>query len=221
MAVQIKLPPVAKDFIQKLLCNVDDRLGSLGGASEVKVCTDSAIRHEESELDNASQMLTLTLICQSLLNVRSLFCQSCLVNLVRSTAHGLPGMQAHPFFAGISWDALAGAPAPYVPTVTHELDTQNFEEFEVKEPASESMSARRRLRADPNFIGYTYKNWEAVSPRDGEPCLSNCSMQLGSLLCQQNRCHWRHQQTSPSPHEGAGCFTGSQTAAEDVSSLCR
>ena len=37
-AVQIKLPPVAKDFIQKLLCNVDDRLGSHGGASEVKVC---------------------------------------------------------------------------------------------------------------------------------------------------------------------------------------
>ena len=36
-AVQIKLPPVAKDFIQKLLCNVDDRLGSRGGASEVKV----------------------------------------------------------------------------------------------------------------------------------------------------------------------------------------
>ena len=38
LAVQIKLPPVAKDFIQKLLCNVDDRLGSRGGASEVKVC---------------------------------------------------------------------------------------------------------------------------------------------------------------------------------------
>ena len=100
-----------------------------------------------------------------------------LVLIGRSTAHGLPGMQAHPFFAGIGWDALAGAPAPYVPTVTHELDTQNFEEFEVKEPASESMSARRRLRADPNFIGYTYKNWEAVSPRDGEPCLSApCSL---------------------------------------------
>ena len=66
---------------------------------------------------------------------------------------------------------MAGAPAPYVPTVTHELDTQNFEEFEEKEAASGSASNRRRLRADPNFIGYTYKNWEAVSPRQGEHCL--------------------------------------------------
>ena len=56
-------------------------------------------------LDNASQMLTLT--CQSLLNVWSLLWQSRLVDLVRSTAHELPGMQAHPFFAGIGWDALA------------------------------------------------------------------------------------------------------------------
>ena len=36
--VQIKLPPVAKDFIQKLLCNVEDRLGTRSGAAQVKVC---------------------------------------------------------------------------------------------------------------------------------------------------------------------------------------
>ena len=54
-----------------------------------------------------------------------------------------------------------------MPTVTHELDTQNFEEFEEKEPASATAGTRRRLRADPNFIGYTYKNWEAISPREG------------------------------------------------------
>ncbi|CAL5229889.1 g13304 [Coccomyxa viridis] len=108
---EIKLPPPAKDFIQRLLCNVEDRLGTRAGAAEVK---------------------------------------------------------AHPFFAGVDWDAMAGAQAPYVPTVTHELDTQNFEEFEEKEAASGSASNRRRLRADPNFIGYTYKNWEAVSPRQDE-----------------------------------------------------
>ena len=86
-------------------------------------------------------------------------------------AEAVNALQAHPFFAGVDWDALAGAQAPYVPTVTHELDTQNFEEFEEKEPSSAAASNRRRLRADPNFIGYTYKNWEAVSPREGEPCL--------------------------------------------------
>ncbi len=37
MALQIKLPPTAKDFIQKLLCNVEDRLGTRAGAAEVKV----------------------------------------------------------------------------------------------------------------------------------------------------------------------------------------
>ena len=115
--------------------------------------------------------MTLTRTRQSPLYVQSLVWHFCLVSLVRSTAYGMLGTQAHPFFAGIGWDALASTPAPYVPTVTHELDTQNFEEFEVKGPASESMSARRRLRADPNFIGYTYKNWEAVSPREGVPCL--------------------------------------------------
>ena len=73
---------------------------------------------------------------------------------------------------------MAGAPAPYVPTVTHELDTQNFEEFEEKEAASGSASNRRRLRADPNFIGYTYKNWEAVSPRQGVPFSSLAAASL-------------------------------------------
>jgi serine/threonine kinase 38 len=76
-------------------------------------------------------------------------------------------LQEHPFFAGVDWDALEKEEAPYVPTVTHELDTQNFEEFEEKEPASATAGTRRRLQADPNFIGYTYKNWEAISPREG------------------------------------------------------
>ncbi len=84
--------------------------------------------------------------------------------------------QAHPFFAGVDWAALEMEQAPYVPTVTHELDTQNFEEFEEKESGSNSMGNRRRVRADPNFIGYTYKNWEAVSPREGVQCISTHCM---------------------------------------------
>ena len=57
------------------------------------------------------------------------------------------------------------------------------------------MSARRRLRADPNFIGYTYKNWEAVSPRDGEPCLpAPCS--LAACCVGPKRCCRLHLHTS-------------------------
>ena len=39
-------------------------------------------------------------------------------------------MQAHPFFAGVSWDTMHADPPPYEPKVEHELDTQNFEHFD-------------------------------------------------------------------------------------------
>ncbi len=35
---QVSLPPDARNLIERLLCNVEDRLGSHGGAQEVKVC---------------------------------------------------------------------------------------------------------------------------------------------------------------------------------------
>ena len=142
-------------------------------------------------------------------------------------------VQAHPFFAGVRWESLTSQPAPYVPTVTHELDTQvrqpctckpymqslagcspprcaltayssalnerrrpysaaplctiaylwvlpleatslaarwaqNFEAYEGGEEGTASSEGRGRwARADPNFIGYTYKAWEAVSPPPG------------------------------------------------------
>jgi serine/threonine kinase 38 len=58
--------------------------------------------------------------------------------------------------------------------VEHELDTQNFEQFE-EDPNAAANSAtagsggagsRKWIanKTDPNFIGYTYKNWEAVQP---------------------------------------------------------
>jgi serine/threonine kinase 38 len=66
----------------------------------------------------------------------------------------------------VRWDSLTAAPAPYVPAVTHELDTQNFESYEDGEgEGTPSPAGRGRwARADPHFIGYTYKAWEAVSP---------------------------------------------------------
>ena len=47
---------------------------------------------------------------------------------------------------------------------------QNFEAYEGGGEGTPSSEGRgRRTRADPNFIGYTYKAWEAVSPPPG-PC---------------------------------------------------
>ena len=81
-------------------------------------------------------------------------------------------IKAHPFFEGVAWDSLYDNPAPYVPEVAGELDTRNFEHFD----EDASMSAPRvhgRARAgaavkapDPNFIGYTFKNFVVVA--DGQ-----------------------------------------------------
>lgn len=37
--------------------------------------------------------------------------------------------QAHPWFKGVQWDMLYELEAAYKPTVTGDLDTQNFEKF--------------------------------------------------------------------------------------------
>ena len=64
---------------------------------------------------------------------------------------------------------------PYRPTVTHELDTQNFENFEGEAGTPSSGSSKRWGRTDSNFIGYTYKNWEAVSPAgEAKQCIHVC-----------------------------------------------
>ncbi|WPT14046.1 Serine/threonine-protein kinase 38-like [Picochlorum sp. SENEW3] len=101
------LSPAAKDFIQRLLCDVNDRLGT----------------------------------------------------------NGIEEIKNHPFFRGIHWDLLYESTAPYRPAVEHELDTQNFEQYEDdlmqggKYPASSRSS---RPVADPNFVGYTYKSFEVA-----------------------------------------------------------
>ena len=40
--------------------------------------------------------------------------------------------QAHPFFNGVDWERLYSQRPPYTPVVAHELDTRNFENFEVR-----------------------------------------------------------------------------------------
>jgi len=101
---EAQLSPAARDLIQSLLCDVDDRLGTQGGVEEIK---------------------------------------------------------SHPFFQGINWATLYDYDAPYQPVVEHELDTQNFEQFG-EEGNVQGGRGRRWGKTDMNFIGYTYKNWEAV-----------------------------------------------------------
>ncbi|ONM05913.1 AGC (cAMP-dependent cGMP-dependent and protein kinase C) kinase family protein [Zea mays] len=112
---EARLTADAKDLISKLLCNVDQRLGTKG-AEEIK---------------------------------------------------------EHPWFSGLEWGKLYEIEAAYLPQVTDELDTQNFEKFE---ESSDGSSVQGSAKAGPwrkmlsskdlNFVGYTYKNFELVNDHD-------------------------------------------------------
>jgi len=104
---EAKLSPAAKDFILRMMCGVNDRLGSRGGIDEIK---------------------------------------------------------AHPFFRGIDWPSLYSKAAAYQPTVLHDLDTSNFEKFEEDESMVSPLRRPSRIDVaqDVNFVGYTYKDWEAI-----------------------------------------------------------
>ena len=51
--------------------------------------------------------------------------------------------------------------------VDHELDTQNFEKFDEDTSMKARLNQKRYGLRDPEFIGYTYKNYEAsTAPGD-------------------------------------------------------
>ena len=66
-------------------------------------------------------------------------------------------IKAHAFFNGVDWDNLRYSQAPFVPSLSSEVDTSNFDEFEESEPFYPPSSGRKKMRKDPNFIGYTFK----------------------------------------------------------------
>ncbi|CAN1766712.1 Serine/threonine-protein kinase CBK1 [Linum perenne] len=102
---EAKLSPEATDLISKLLCNVDQRLGT-NGAAEIK---------------------------------------------------------EHPFFKDIDWVNIYNMEAAFIPEVTDELDTQNFEKFEESDHHPSTSSKTGPWRKDLNFVGYTYKNFEIMN----------------------------------------------------------
>ncbi|KAH0635146.1 serine/threonine-protein kinase tricorner-like isoform X2 [Solanum tuberosum] len=86
----------------------------------------------------------------------------------RLGSNGADEIKVHPWFRGIDWDRIYHIDAAFIPEVTDELDTQNFEKFEESETRSQSASRsgpwRKMLSSkDINFVGYTYKNFEIVN----------------------------------------------------------
>ncbi|XWS25610.1 hypothetical protein CRYUN_Cryun27aG0082600 [Craigia yunnanensis] len=80
---------------------------------------------------------------------------------------GVEELKAHPWFKGVQWEKLYEINAAYKPTVTGDLDTQNFEKFpEIDGPPSTIPQVgpwRKMLTSkDTNFIGFTFKKSDIV-----------------------------------------------------------
>ncbi|KAL0558029.1 hypothetical protein IC582_006592 [Cucumis melo] len=106
----------------------------------------------------------------------------------RLGTRGVEEIKSHPWFKGIQWDKLYEMEAAYKPTVTGELDTQNFEKFpEVQDPPSEMPTVgpwRKMLTSkDTNFIGFTFKKSNVKSlETTGTDIHSNTSSKSPSLV---------------------------------------
>ncbi len=68
-------------------------------------------------------------------------------------------IKSHPFFRAIDWDNARAMRGPIVPTVTSEIDTQNFDKFEDVEEAADDPADLVDESGD-SFIGYTFKRVE-------------------------------------------------------------
>ena len=75
-------------------------------------------------------------------------------------------IKSHPFFHGVEWERIRLSQAPYVPNLASPIDTSNFDEFEETEPFYPPSTGRRKVRKDPNFIGYTF-NRDVETQRNG------------------------------------------------------
>ncbi|KAI9118389.1 hypothetical protein K1719_010721 [Acacia pycnantha] len=86
----------------------------------------------------------------------------------RLGTHGANEIKAHPWFKGVEWDKLYEMEAAFKPQVNGELDTQNFMKFDEVDPPAAAITgsgpSRKMLLTpkDLNFVGYTYKNFDAV-----------------------------------------------------------
>lgn len=112
------------------------------------------------ESNNEPVMKHTAQICKLLCNVNQ-----------RLGTNGADEIKEHSWFKGVEWDKLYEMEAAFIPEVTDELDTQNFEKFDETDnqiqTSSKSGPWRKMLSSkDINFVGYTYKNFEIVNDHE-------------------------------------------------------
>ncbi|XP_012076976.1 serine/threonine-protein kinase CBK1 isoform X2 [Jatropha curcas] len=76
-------------------------------------------------------------------------------------------IKAHPWFKDVAWDKLYEMEAAFKPQVDGDLDTQNFMKFDEVEPpltrrGSGPMRKTLLSPQDLSFVGYTYRNFDAI-----------------------------------------------------------
>lgn len=85
---------------------------------------------------------------------------------IRLGRNGADEIKKHPFFEGLDWDHIRKQKSPYIPTVTSDISTENFDKFDEEEPFFQAIDGKNQpmrkggapnRRVDMNFIGYTYK----------------------------------------------------------------
>ncbi|KAB2076137.1 hypothetical protein ES319_A06G020800v1 [Gossypium barbadense] len=107
----------------------------------------------------------------------------------RLGTRGVEELKAHPWFKGVPWEKLYEIEAAYKPTVTGDLDTQNFEKFpEIDGPPSSIPEVgpwRKMLTSkDNNFIGFTFKKSDVVKSLEssGTDMRSNGPSKVPSIV---------------------------------------
>ena len=84
--------------------------------------------------------------------IRRLVCEA----PIRLGNGGANEIKSHAFFNGVDWRNIRNTVAPYIPHLSAETDTSNFDNFEETEPFYPPL-VKKKQRKDPHFIGYTFK----------------------------------------------------------------
>lgn len=164
-----KVSREAQDFITKLICEKEDRLGSASNAS---------VSRPNSLLQGSRQ--------------RSGFVPPGTETPKAGLADGVDDLMAHPWFRGIDWNGLHESKAPFKPALSHPADTKHFEDDIEDEPlpapgaaeaAKEGQPAPVEQPRDPMlrdkahgqhllemrkqlaFVGYTFKSPKGFDPK--------------------------------------------------------
>ncbi|XP_010541082.1 PREDICTED: serine/threonine-protein kinase tricorner [Tarenaya hassleriana] len=99
---------------------------------------------------------------------RDLICRLICDAESRLGSQGAEQIKAHPWFKDVDWDKLYEMEAAFKPEVNGKLDTQNFmkfDEVDSPKPGRTGSGPLRKMLLTPqdlSFVGYTYKNFDAI-----------------------------------------------------------